>query len=122
MLYSFLKWPSGSTAKHTFKRYAVSLSRRRYTHTQTFISKPAAGYIQDKQKGHICKMASVIRLLKKRKELIPLVSFLSFAVTGASAYCLYSITCKTDVIVNKTKNPTPWENIDPSVPQKVTYI
>ncbi|XP_005999547.2 normal mucosa of esophagus-specific gene 1 protein [Latimeria chalumnae] len=77
------------------------------------------------------KMLGVFRLLKKSKEyyvlllflqLIPLVSFLSLAVGGATTMCFYSLAYKSDVIINKTRNPTPWENIDPRQPQKLWTI
>ncbi|XP_060115930.1 normal mucosa of esophagus-specific gene 1 protein-like [Heteronotia binoei] len=68
-------------------------------------------------------MASLgfFQLLKKKKELIPLVSFVSFAGVAAVFSSLYAFT-KSDVIVNKQGNPEPWEQVDPSKPQKLLSI
>ncbi|XP_032416231.1 normal mucosa of esophagus-specific gene 1 protein-like [Xiphophorus hellerii] len=67
-------------------------------------------------------MSGFIQLLKKRKELIPLVGFMAFAATGATSASLYFLFTKSDVILNKTKNPEPWERLDPSKPQKLITI
>ncbi|KAM4596921.1 normal mucosa of esophagus-specific gene 1 protein [Fundulus diaphanus] len=67
-------------------------------------------------------MSGVIQLLKKRKELIPLVGFMAFAAAGATSASLYFLFTKTDVILNKTHNPEPWERLDPSKPQKLITI
>uniref|UniRef100_A0A4W3H4S9 Normal mucosa of esophagus-specific gene 1 protein-like n=1 Tax=Callorhinchus milii TaxID=7868 RepID=A0A4W3H4S9_CALMI len=64
-------------------------------------------------------MSSFLKLMMKKKELIPLVSFLSLATGGALTMCVYSLMTKSDVTINKTGNPTPWENIDTHQPQKV---
>ncbi|XP_062060746.1 normal mucosa of esophagus-specific gene 1 protein [Lepus europaeus] len=61
------------------------------------------------------------QLLMKKKELIPLVAIMTFAAGGASAFALYSFK-KTDVIVDRKRNPEPWETVDPSVPQKLVTI
>ncbi|KAF5925465.1 hypothetical protein HPG69_001911 [Diceros bicornis minor] len=58
------------------------------------------------------------QLLRKKKELIPLVAFMSVAATGAVSFALYSLK-KTDVIIDRKRNPEPWETVDPSVPGKV---
>ncbi|XP_054901081.1 normal mucosa of esophagus-specific gene 1 protein-like [Poeciliopsis prolifica] len=67
-------------------------------------------------------MSGFLQLLKKRKELIPLVGFMAFAATGATSASLYFLFNKTDVILNKTENPEPWERVDPSKPQKLITI
>ncbi|PWA18997.1 normal mucosa of esophagus-specific gene 1 protein-like [Gambusia affinis] len=67
-------------------------------------------------------MSGFIQLLKKRKELIPLVGFMAFAATGAASFSLYFLFTKSDVILNKTDNPEPWERLDPSKPQKLLTI
>ncbi|XP_074523119.1 normal mucosa of esophagus-specific gene 1 protein [Halichoeres trimaculatus] len=65
---------------------------------------------------------SFFQMLKKKKELIPLVGFMAFAATGATSASLYFLLTKPDVILNKTKNPEPWERLDPSKPQKLITI
>ncbi|XP_014854126.1 normal mucosa of esophagus-specific gene 1 protein-like [Poecilia latipinna] len=67
-------------------------------------------------------MSGFIQLLKKRKELIPLVGFMAFAATGATSASLYFLFTKSDVILNKSENPEPWERLDPSKPQKLITI
>uniref|UniRef100_A0A1A8CXE7 Chromosome 15 open reading frame 48 n=1 Tax=Nothobranchius kadleci TaxID=1051664 RepID=A0A1A8CXE7_NOTKA len=67
-------------------------------------------------------MSGFIQLLRKRKELIPLVGIMAFAATGATSACLYFLFTKSDVILNKTSNPEPWERLDPSKPQKLITI
>ncbi|XP_008583327.1 PREDICTED: normal mucosa of esophagus-specific gene 1 protein [Galeopterus variegatus] len=61
------------------------------------------------------------QLLMKKKELIPLVVFTAVAATGASSFAVYSLG-KSDVIIDKKRNPEPWENVDPSVPRKLITI
>ncbi|XP_040082376.1 normal mucosa of esophagus-specific gene 1 protein [Oryx dammah] len=61
------------------------------------------------------------QLLMKKKELIPLVFFMAVAVTGASSFALYSLR-KTDVILDRKRNPEPWETVDPTVPTKLVTI
>ncbi|KAI5097839.1 normal mucosa of esophagus-specificprotein 1 protein, partial [Silurus meridionalis] len=55
-------------------------------------------------------------------QLIPLIGFMAFAATGATSACLYFLFTKTDVILNKTSNPEPWERLDPTKPQKLITI
>uniref|UniRef100_A0A8C2NQP2 Normal mucosa of esophagus-specific gene 1 protein n=4 Tax=Caprinae TaxID=9963 RepID=A0A8C2NQP2_CAPHI len=62
-----------------------------------------------------------IQLLMKKKELIPLVFFMTVAATGASAFAMYSLR-KTDVILDRKRNPEPWETVDPTVPTKLVTI
>uniref|UniRef100_A0A9R1SP88 Chromosome 1 C15orf48 homolog n=1 Tax=Equus caballus TaxID=9796 RepID=A0A9R1SP88_HORSE len=61
------------------------------------------------------------QLLRKKKELIPLVAFMTVAATGATSFALYSLR-KTDVIIDRKRNPEPWETVDPSVPTKLITI
>lgn len=61
-------------------------------------------------------------MLRKKKELIPLIGFMAFAATGATSAAIYFLFTKKDVILNKTKNPEPWELVDPSKPQKLITI
>ncbi|KAG6922373.1 chromosome 15 orf 48, partial [Chelydra serpentina] len=62
------------------------------------------------------------QLLRKNKELIPLIGFVGVAALGAltaSLYAsLYALSTKSDVIVNKSGNPEPWENVNPNQAQK----
>nr|XP_046248855.1 normal mucosa of esophagus-specific gene 1 protein [Scatophagus argus] len=67
-------------------------------------------------------MPGFFQLLRKKKELIPLVAFISFAATGAASAALYFLFTKPDVILNKSKNPEPWERVDPTKPQKLITI
>ncbi|XP_003900934.1 normal mucosa of esophagus-specific gene 1 protein [Papio anubis] len=64
---------------------------------------------------------SFFQLLMKRKELIPLVLFVSVAAGGASSFAVYSLR-KTDVILDRKRNPEPWETVDPTIPQKLITI
>ncbi|CAI9176983.1 unnamed protein product [Rangifer tarandus platyrhynchus] len=61
------------------------------------------------------------QLLMKKKELIPLVFFMAVAATGASSFAVYSLR-KTDVILDRKRNPEPWETVDPTVPTKLVTI
>uniref|UniRef100_A0A8C9DRL1 Chromosome 15 open reading frame 48 n=1 Tax=Prolemur simus TaxID=1328070 RepID=A0A8C9DRL1_PROSS len=61
------------------------------------------------------------QLLMKKKELIPLVMFMTVAASGASSFAVYSLW-KSDVIIDRKGNPEPWENVDPTVPQKLITI
>ncbi|XP_036420483.1 normal mucosa of esophagus-specific gene 1 protein [Colossoma macropomum] len=63
-----------------------------------------------------------LQMLRKRKELIPLIGFMAFAATGATSASIYFLLTKPDVILNKTNNPEPWETLDPSKPQKLITI
>uniref|UniRef100_A0AAY5L6G8 Normal mucosa of esophagus-specific gene 1 protein n=1 Tax=Esox lucius TaxID=8010 RepID=A0AAY5L6G8_ESOLU len=55
-------------------------------------------------------------------QLIPLIGFMAFAAIGATSASLYFLFTKTDVILNKSRNPEPWEKLDPSKPQKLITI
>uniref|UniRef100_UPI0037E7B4C3 normal mucosa of esophagus-specific gene 1 protein n=1 Tax=Semicossyphus pulcher TaxID=241346 RepID=UPI0037E7B4C3 len=67
-------------------------------------------------------MVGFFQMLMKKKELIPLIGFMAFAATGATSAAIYFLLTKTDVILNKTRNPEPWERLDPSKPQKLITI
>ncbi|KAK2894357.1 hypothetical protein QQF64_012829 [Cirrhinus molitorella] len=62
------------------------------------------------------------QLLKKKKELIPLIGFVGCAAAGAVTASIYFLLTKPDVILNKSRNPEPWELLDPSKPQKLITI
>ncbi|XP_011281153.1 normal mucosa of esophagus-specific gene 1 protein [Felis catus] len=64
---------------------------------------------------------NLFQLLRKKKELIPLVLMMTTAAGGASAFAVYSLQ-KTDVIIDRKKNPEPWETVDPNVPSKLITI
>ncbi|KAJ8343583.1 hypothetical protein SKAU_G00309120 [Synaphobranchus kaupii] len=68
------------------------------------------------------KMSGFFQLLRKKKELIPLIGFTGLAATGAISAAIYFLLTKPDVILNRTVNPEPWENLDPSKPQKLITI
>ncbi|NXX20894.1 NMES1 protein, partial [Podargus strigoides] len=55
-------------------------------------------------------------------QLIPLVGVVSFAAVGALSFSVYSMFSKSDVIINKSGNPEPWEIINPTKPQKLLTI
>lgn len=61
------------------------------------------------------------QMLRKKKELIPLVLFMTVAASGASSFAVYSLR-KTDVIIDRKRHPEPWESVDPTVPQKLITI
>ncbi|XP_069722938.1 normal mucosa of esophagus-specific gene 1 protein [Phaenicophaeus curvirostris] len=65
---------------------------------------------------------SFFQILRAKKELIPLVGVVSFAAVGAFAFSVYSLFSKSDVIINKSGNPEPWETVDPAKPQKLLTI
>ncbi|XP_047437590.1 normal mucosa of esophagus-specific gene 1 protein [Mugil cephalus] len=67
-------------------------------------------------------MVGFFQMLRKKKELIPLIGFMAFAATGATSASIYFLLTKNDVILNKTHNPEPWERVDPSKPQKLITI
>ncbi|XP_041707837.1 normal mucosa of esophagus-specific gene 1 protein isoform X2 [Coregonus clupeaformis] len=61
-------------------------------------------------------------MLRKRKELIPLIGFMALAAAGATSASFYFLFTKNDVILNRSRNPEPWERLDPSKPQKLFTI
>ncbi|XP_004639087.1 normal mucosa of esophagus-specific gene 1 protein [Octodon degus] len=63
----------------------------------------------------------VLQILMKKKELIPLALFVTMAACGASSFAVYSFQ-KTDVIIDRKRNPEPWETVDPNIPQKLITI
>ncbi|XP_041707793.1 normal mucosa of esophagus-specific gene 1 protein isoform X2 [Coregonus clupeaformis] len=63
-----------------------------------------------------------IQMLRKRKELIPLIGFMALAAAGATSASVYFLFTKNDVILNRSRNPEPWERLDPSKPQKLVTI
>ncbi|KAK6475212.1 normal mucosa of esophagus-specific gene 1 protein [Huso huso] len=67
-------------------------------------------------------MSGFFKMLKKKKELIPLIGIMTFAATGATSVGIYFLATKPDVILFKSKNPEPWETLDPSKPQKLLTI
>ncbi|XP_030622388.1 normal mucosa of esophagus-specific gene 1 protein [Chanos chanos] len=67
-------------------------------------------------------MSGFISMLRKKKELIPLIGFVSLAALGATSASIYFLLTKSDVIINKSGNPEPWERLDPSKPQKFITI
>ncbi|XP_068179743.1 normal mucosa of esophagus-specific gene 1 protein [Antennarius striatus] len=67
-------------------------------------------------------MYGFFQLLRKKKELIPLIGFVGCAGTGAVTAAIYFLFTKPDVILNKTSNPEPWERVDPTKPQKLITI
>ncbi|KAM3877430.1 normal mucosa of esophagus-specific gene 1 protein [Diretmus argenteus] len=67
-------------------------------------------------------MSGLFKILRKHKDLIPMLGFVAFAGTGACSAATYFLFTKTDVIVNKSRNPEPWDRVDPSKPQKLITI
>lgn len=64
---------------------------------------------------------NLFQILRKKKELIPLVVIMTVAASGASSFAVYSLK-KTDVILDRKRNPEPWETVDPNVPRKLITI
>uniref|UniRef100_A0A8C7QEX3 Normal mucosa of esophagus-specific gene 1 protein n=1 Tax=Oncorhynchus mykiss TaxID=8022 RepID=A0A8C7QEX3_ONCMY len=58
-------------------------------------------------------------LTPKCFSLIGIMTFSAAAATFASLYFLFT---NNDVILNKSRNPEPWEGVDPSKPQKLVTI
>ncbi|XP_010776089.1 normal mucosa of esophagus-specific gene 1 protein [Notothenia coriiceps] len=67
-------------------------------------------------------MVGFFQMLRKKKELIPLIGFMAFAAAGATSAAVYFLFTKTDVILNRSRNPEPWERVDPSKSQKLITI
>ncbi|XP_007903946.1 normal mucosa of esophagus-specific gene 1 protein [Callorhinchus milii] len=67
-------------------------------------------------------MTGIFQMIMKKKELIPIVGLMLCAATGATSTAIYFLLTKSDVIIDKRNNPTPWENIDPTKPQKLRTI
>ncbi|XP_060115931.1 normal mucosa of esophagus-specific gene 1 protein-like [Heteronotia binoei] len=61
------------------------------------------------------------QIIKKQTELIPLVSFITFAGLWAMYSSWHGIT-KSDVIINKRGNPEPWQHVDPTKPTKLVTL
>ncbi|XP_055991397.1 normal mucosa of esophagus-specific gene 1 protein [Sorex fumeus] len=61
------------------------------------------------------------QILTKKKEIIPLLLFVSSGGCGALFIAVYSLK-KSDVIIDRTRNPEPWEYVDPNVPAKLLTI
>ncbi|XP_032199489.1 normal mucosa of esophagus-specific gene 1 protein isoform X1 [Mustela erminea] len=61
------------------------------------------------------------QILRKKKELIPLMLIMTTAAGGASSFAVYSLL-KPDVIIDRKRNPEPWETVDPTVPRKLLTI
>ncbi|XP_023669934.1 normal mucosa of esophagus-specific gene 1 protein-like [Paramormyrops kingsleyae] len=67
-------------------------------------------------------MSGFFAMLRNKKELIPLIGCMAFAAAGATTASIYFLLTKPDIIINKKHNPEPWENLDPSKPQKLITI
>ncbi|XP_043836871.1 normal mucosa of esophagus-specific gene 1 protein [Dromiciops gliroides] len=63
----------------------------------------------------------VLKLVRKKKELIPLITFVSIAGCGAAYMSMYSLS-KPEVIVDRWNNPEPWDYVNPSKPQKLITV
>ncbi|XP_013794661.1 normal mucosa of esophagus-specific gene 1 protein-like [Limulus polyphemus] len=61
------------------------------------------------------------RAMRNKPEIIPLVTILTTACVGVAAYCVYALSQKSDVIINRKKLP-PWERVDPETPQKLFTV
>ncbi|XP_049638476.1 normal mucosa of esophagus-specific gene 1 protein [Suncus etruscus] len=62
-----------------------------------------------------------LQILTKKKEIIPLLLFVTAAGCGAVSIAVYSLR-KSDVIIDRRRNPEPWESVDPNVPAKLLTI
>ncbi|XP_038598300.1 normal mucosa of esophagus-specific gene 1 protein-like [Tachyglossus aculeatus] len=63
----------------------------------------------------------IFQILMKKKELIPLATIVTIAGLGAISVSVYSLF-KMAVTLNRSKNPEPWENVDPTQPKKLLSI
>ncbi|XP_038599157.1 normal mucosa of esophagus-specific gene 1 protein-like [Tachyglossus aculeatus] len=63
----------------------------------------------------------IFQILVTKKELIPLATIATIAGLGATSVSVYSLF-KTAVILNMSKYPEPWENVDPTQPQMLLLI
>ncbi|XP_038599492.1 normal mucosa of esophagus-specific gene 1 protein-like [Tachyglossus aculeatus] len=61
------------------------------------------------------------QILMKKEVLIPLATIITIARLGAISVSVYSLF-KTSVNFNTSKNPEPWENVDPTQHQKLLSI
>ncbi|XP_055793570.1 normal mucosa of esophagus-specific gene 1 protein-like [Salvelinus fontinalis] len=64
----------------------------------------------------------LIQIMRKRKQVIPLIGCMVLSTAGAIFASLYFLFTKNDVILNKSRNPEPWEGVDSSKPQKLVTI
>ncbi|NP_001139955.1 Normal mucosa of esophagus-specific gene 1 protein [Salmo salar] len=64
----------------------------------------------------------LIRIMRRRKQVIPLMGCMALSTAGAIFASLYFLFTKNDVILNTSRNPEPWEGVDPSKPQKLVTI
>nr|XP_046185237.1 normal mucosa of esophagus-specific gene 1 protein-like [Oncorhynchus gorbuscha] len=64
----------------------------------------------------------LIQIMRKRKEVIPLIGCMALSTAGAIFASLYFLFTKNDVILNKSRIPENWEGVDPSKPQKLVTI
>ncbi|XP_070535351.1 normal mucosa of esophagus-specific gene 1 protein-like [Ptychodera flava] len=61
-------------------------------------------------------------VLKKHYELTPLFSLIGGVCVMAGSYIGYALITKSDVVVNRSANPFPWDKVDPSKPQKLFTV
>uniref|UniRef100_A0A674DE02 Normal mucosa of esophagus-specific gene 1 protein-like n=2 Tax=Salmo trutta TaxID=8032 RepID=A0A674DE02_SALTR len=64
----------------------------------------------------------LIQIMRRRKQVIPLMGCMALSTAGAIFASLYFLFTKNDVILNTSRNPEPWEGVDPSKPQKLVTI
>ncbi|XP_032906138.1 normal mucosa of esophagus-specific gene 1 protein [Amblyraja radiata] len=67
-------------------------------------------------------MSKFFTMVRRRKELIPLIALMTTAASFCTSAGIYFLVTKSDVIIDKKHNPTPWENIDPTKPQKLMTV
>ncbi|XP_054901082.1 normal mucosa of esophagus-specific gene 1 protein-like [Poeciliopsis prolifica] len=67
-------------------------------------------------------MSGFFRLMMKRKEVIPIVGIMAYSAIGSSSVAIYFLFHKNDVILNRSSNPEPWDQVDPTKPQKFVTI
>ncbi|XP_038599036.1 normal mucosa of esophagus-specific gene 1 protein-like [Tachyglossus aculeatus] len=63
----------------------------------------------------------IFQILMKKKEVIPLATIVTIAGLRAISVSVYSLF-KTAFILNRSKYPEPWDNVDPTQPQKLLSI
>ncbi|XP_076310001.1 normal mucosa of esophagus-specific gene 1 protein-like [Tachypleus tridentatus] len=62
------------------------------------------------------------RAMRKKPEIIPLIAIMTTACVGVAAYCVYALSQKSDVMIDRRKQQPPWERVNPETPQKLFTV
>ncbi|KAM3827951.1 normal mucosa of esophagus-specific gene 1 protein [Vipera latastei] len=63
----------------------------------------------------------IFRYLNKHKGLIPLAMIMTTTLSGM-VYTGIRALRRSDIIIDRWRNPEPWEKVDPTQPQKLFTI